>query len=233
MELNKIYNEDCLSGMKQLADNSVDLIITSPPYNLGKTHHTGNNRFKSYTEYNDDMPEELYQQWQLDVLKECYRILKDDGSMWYNHKNRIKEGAQITPYEWLLKSDFVIKQEVVWFNRSQNFDKIRFYPMTERVYWLSKSPKTKMLNAINHHDVFDTKDWNPVGTKGEFKRAFPLKMCVDIISCFPSSEVVADPFSGSGTVAVASIVSNKSFIAFEKDTNSCDMANERIKEYIK
>ena len=45
LELNKIYNEDCLEGLKQLDDNSVDLIITSPPYNLGKQHHTGNNRF--------------------------------------------------------------------------------------------------------------------------------------------------------------------------------------------
>ena len=41
------------------------------------------------------MPEELYQQWQIEILKECYRVLKEDGSMWYNHKNRIKNGKQI------------------------------------------------------------------------------------------------------------------------------------------
>ena len=158
IELNKIYNEDCLEGMKRIPDNTIDLIITSPPYNLGKQHHTGNNRFKCYEDYDDNMPEELYQQWQVEVLKECYRVLKHDGSIWYNHKNRIREGEQITPYQWLLQTDFVIKQEIVWFNRSQNFDKIRFYPMTERVYWLSKSAKTKMFNAINRHDVFDTKD---------------------------------------------------------------------------
>ena len=93
-------------------------MITSPPYNLGKKHHTGNNHFKSYIDYNDDIPEDEYQKWQLDFLKECYRVLKDDGSMWYNHKNRIRNGVQITPYSWLLKSDFIIKQEIVWFNRS-------------------------------------------------------------------------------------------------------------------
>ena len=136
LELNKIYNEDCLDGLKKLNDNSIDLIITSPPYNLGKQHHTGNKRFKSYNEYNDNMPEELYQQWQIEILNECYRVLKDDGSMWYNHKNRIKNGVQISPYEWLLKTQFshLIKQEIVWFNGSQNFDKIRFYPMTEKEY---------------------------------------------------------------------------------------------------
>src|SRR5665647_1719995 len=131
MELNKIYNMDCLEGLKRMESNSIDLIITSPPYNLGKTHHTGNNRFKSYVEYDDDMPEEVYQQWQIEVLNECFRVLKEDGSMWYNHKNRIKEGKQITPYEWLLKTKFITKQEVIWQNGSQHFDKIRLYPMTE------------------------------------------------------------------------------------------------------
>ena len=219
---------DCLEGMKKLPDNSVDLIITSPPYNLGRTHHTGKNRFKSYTEYDDNMLEDLYQQWQVEILNECYRILKPNGSMWYNHKNRIVKGKQITPYEWLLKSEFVIKQEIVWFNRSQNFDKIRFYPMTERLYWLTKSAETKMFNAINHHDVFDTKDWKPEGTKGEFKRAFPVKMVDDIISCFEGAEVVFDPFMGSGTVALGAINKGKKYIGFELSKDAHALAEKRI-----
>lgn len=137
--------------MKSIPDGSVDLIITSPPYNLGNTHHTGTKRHKAY---DDNLPEKEYQEWQIQVLNECWRVLKDTGSMIYNHKNRIKNGVQITPYEWLLKTKFIIKQELVWFNGSQNFDKIRFYPMTERIYWLAKSPKTKLFNAINHHDLF-------------------------------------------------------------------------------
>ena len=100
------------------------------------------------------MPEDLYQKWQIEVLNECCRVLKQNGSMWYNHKNRIKNGVQITPYEWILKSDFIVKQEIIWENGSQNFDKIRFYPMTERVYWLAKDSKTKMFNTIDHHDFF-------------------------------------------------------------------------------
>ena len=230
LELNKIYNEDCLDGLKKLNDNSIDLIITSPPYNLGKQHHTGNKRFKSYNEYNDNMPEELYQQWQIEILNECYRVLKDDGSMWYNHKNRIKNGVQISPYEWLLKTQFshLIKQEIVWFNGSQNFDKIRFYPMTERVYWLVKNSKTKMFNTINHHDVFDKKDWKPEGTKNKFKRAFPEKMVEDIINCFEKSKIILDPFSGNGTTCFVANKMNKQYIGFELDSTYCDIANNRI-----
>ena len=160
----QFYNMDCMEGMKRFPNGSVDLIITSPPYNLGSRHHTGSKTFKPYNTYTDNMPEPEYQEWQVDFLKECFRVLTDDGSMFYNHKNRIRDGVQITPYEWLLKSPFVIKQELVWFNRSQNFDKCRFYPMTERVYWLTKSPNTKLINTINHHDLFD---WKAEGTDKE------------------------------------------------------------------
>ena len=231
LELNKIYNMDCLEGMKLIPDNCIDLIITSPPYNLGKQHHTGNNRFKSYNEYDDNMPEKLYQQWQVEVLNECYRILKDDGSMWYNHKNRIKNGIQITPYEWILKSKFLVKQEVVWQNGSQNFDKIRLYPMTERVYWLAKSPKTKMFNAINHHDLFTRSEWQPVKTKGAFKRAYPEKMVEDIISCFNNANIILDPFSGSGTTCKVAKELGKNYIGFELDTTYYNLANERIQKH--
>lgn len=225
----RLYNADCIEVLKNLADNSVDLIITSPPYNLGKTHHTGNNRFKSYTNYDDNMPENEYQQWQIQVLNECYRVLKDNGSMFYNHKNRIRGGVQITPYEWILKSKFIIKQELVWFNRSQNFDKIRFYPMTERIYWLTKKSSTKLINNINHHDLFT---WQPKGTKSKFKRAFPIDLPLDILKCFPNSEIVLDPFMGSGTVGEACILLNKNFIGIEIDEDSYNIAMRRINDRI-
>ena len=226
----EIKQGDCLELMKEMPDGSVDLIITSPPYNLGNTHHTGNKRFKPYGKHNDDMKELDYQDWQVEVLNECFRILKDDGSMLYNHKNRISKGVQITPYQWLLKTDFVIKQEIVWQNGSQNFDKIRFYPFTERVYWLAKSPKTKLHNVINHHDVFTKADWNSVGTNGKFKRAFPVKMVDDLLSCFPDSEVVLDPFMGSGTTGVACQNANRNFIGFELDEAYFNIAKERLEE---
>ena len=117
----KLINDDCLKVLPTLADNSVDLIITSPPYNLGNNHHTGN---KQHRAYDDNLPEIKYQEQQLQFLNECFKVLKEDGSLIYNHKNRIKKGKQLSPYEWIFKSNFVVKQEIVWINRSQNFDKI-------------------------------------------------------------------------------------------------------------
>jgi modification methylase len=218
---------DCLEVMKTIPDKSIDLVLTSPPYNLGNTHHTGSKRHKAY---DDSMPEKTYQAWQVLVLNECFRVLSDEGSFIYNHKNRIKNGIQITPYEWLLKTRFIIKQEVVWFNRSQNFDKIRFYPMTERIYWLAKSAQTKLFNAINHHDLFGREEWKAEGTNKEHKRAFPEKMVKDFLLCFPNANTVLDPFMGSGTTGVACKELKRNFIGIEISPEYYKIAERRINQ---
>ena len=106
LELNKIYNCDVLEGLRQLDDESIDLIITSPPYN--KAGLNGIQKGVKWTatidyggDVNVDMLNEAeYQKWQIEVLQECYRVLKKDGSMFYNHKNRIHtgHGEIISPY---------------------------------------------------------------------------------------------------------------------------------------
>ena len=214
IEKNQIILGDCMDIMAEMPDDYIDLTITSPPYNLGEKHHTGNNYFSPYP---DDLPEPEYQEWQLNVLNEIYRITNDSGSLLYNHKNRIKEGVQTTPYQWILKSNWYVKQEIIWFNGSQNFEKIRFYPMTERIYWLSKKPDTKLKNVINHHDLFMSNEWNSEGTNKIHKRSFPEKLVSDLLRCFPESKIIFDPFSGSGKVACVCHKLKKDFIACEKD----------------
>jgi site-specific DNA-methyltransferase (adenine-specific) len=220
--LNNVICGDCLEVMKGIPDKSVDLVLTSPPYNLGNNHHTGNIKHAAYY---DDLPESEYQEKQSEILRELFRITKDGGSLFYNHKNRIKNGVSITPYRWLFNTKWLLKQELVWFNRSQNFDKIRFYPMTERVYWLAKSPDTKLNNSINHHDLFD---WTATGTSGEHTRAFPDKMAVDIFNCFPNAELILDPFFGSGTTGVAAKLLGRQFIGIEISEKYCEIARKRI-----
>ena len=230
IEINKIYNENCLETMAKMPDNFIDLTITSPPYNLGVKHHTGNKVFEAYDEYIDDMPEDEYQQQQINVLNEIYRVTKQGGSIMYNHKNRIKNGKQITPYEWLLKTEWTLKQEVVWFNRSQNFDKCRFYPMTERIYWLSKGTNTNFTNAINQHDLIkDTAE----GTDKEHKRAFPVKLARRFIVCFPDAELIFDPYMGSGTTAIAAIREKRNFIGSEISDDYVKIAEERLDPFLR
>lgn len=216
------YNEDCMVGMSRYPDKHFDLIITSPPYNLGNDHHTGKNRHKTY---DDNMPEKEYQEWQVNFLNECHRLIGDVGSVFYNHKNRIKKGVSITPYEWILKSKLKLKQEIVWFNGSQNFDKVRFYPMTERIYWLARGAATQFYNTVNKHDI---RDWQAVGASGKHTRAFPVEMVKEILACFPQGLRVLDPFMGSGTTAIACYDMGFYFVGFEIDPDYYELSKERI-----
>ncbi len=223
-----IYLMDCMEGLKQIPDNYFDLIITSPPYNLGETHHTGGKRFKAYNTYSDNLPEGEYKQNQIAILNQLLRITNTEGSLLYNHKNRIKQGVQLTPYEWILKTDWLIKQEIIWFNRSQNFDKCRFYPMTERIYWLSKTTKTNFVNNINSHDIIEQ---SGEGTNKVHKRAFPLKLIEKLIKCFPNNKVCLDPYSGSGTTRIACQKAGLEFIGFELDPGHFYDSVKRFKIY--
>lgn len=223
--INTVVQGDCLEGMKMIPDNSVDLVVTSPPYNLVSGHHTGNKKTQAY---DDNLPENEYQNWQIKILNECKRVLKSNGSILYNHKNRIKNGVQFSPYEWLFKTELFIKQELVWFNGSQNFDKCRFYPMTERIYWLSKTPDTTFNNKINHHDLFK---WQAEGTNKKHTRSFPVKMITDFIYCF-EADIILDPFMGSWTTARACKDLGRNFIGFELSEEYCSIGESRLEQQV-
>ena len=121
LERNKIYCIDVLDGLRQLDDESVDVIITSPPYNKGFSgvgKNYANKLWNNTIDYGgdpsvDNLPEDEYEKWQIEILNECYRVLKPDGSMFYNHKNRIwtGHGEIISPYTWLFKTNFKIRHD--------------------------------------------------------------------------------------------------------------------------
>ena len=98
--LNKVICGDCLEVMRQMPDDSIDLVVTSPPYNLknstgnGMKANTksgkwaGNPLQNGYTHHNDEMPHDQYVEWQRACLTEAMRLLKSDGAIFYNHKWR-------------------------------------------------------------------------------------------------------------------------------------------------
>jgi len=175
------------------------------------------------------MDEGDYQTLQIDILALIFQICAVDGSLWYQHKNRIKNGIQITPYEWLLKTHWLVKQEIVWFNGSQNFDKCRFYPMTERIYWLAKSAQTKFVNNINKHD-----DWHiqAEGTSGEHTRRFPEKLVKNIICCYPENVIIVDPLMGGGTTLRAAKDLGRRAIGVEIEEKYCEIAAKRLSQEV-
>ena len=101
MEIDKIYKEDCLETLAKMEDNSIDLIVTSPPYNKGlywkdkKIVRTmsWNVTGIDYDSYQDSMSHDDYVDWQRNIISECIRVLKPSGSLFYNHKDILVGGG--------------------------------------------------------------------------------------------------------------------------------------------
>ena len=223
----ELLQGDCLELMKDIPDGSIDLIITSPPYNIGNMK---SNTIHYGTYAGNNMKEEDYQKWQVNFLNESYRVLKDSGSMFYNHKVRIKKGLALHPLEFVSKSNFLLKQEIVWdMGKSANCDKIRFFPFSERIYWLVKNHKTKLYNIDNLSDVWRCVPTHKRKDTGHIA-VMPQEIVVNILNNI-QGDVVLDPFMGSGTTGVACKNLNRNFIGMELDENYFNMAKERIENH--
>lgn len=211
-EWNNIYNVDCLVGLRGLKSDSIDLVVTSPPYNIGNFNNHGQD-LGTYA--GNNMSEDVYQDWQLEILSELHRVVKPSGSVFYNHKVRIKDGVAIHPLEWIFKSDFTLKQEITWNQgRGANSAKIRFFPFSERIYWLTKTPKTRLNNVGNLKDVWDVPRRTTRRQSGHLA-VMPDEIVENILSAFPDASNVLDPFAGSGTTLAVAKESGRDYLGFE------------------
>ena len=142
--LNKIICGDCLTVMKQMPDKSIDLVVTSPPYNLKNSSGNGMKDgrggkwsnaalIKGYATYDDNMPYDAYCQWQKACLSEMMRLLKDDGAIFYNHKWRVQNGLIQDRRE--IVADFPVRQIIIWRRKGGiNFNAGYFLPTYEVIY---------------------------------------------------------------------------------------------------
>ena len=104
-EKNKIYVMDCIKGINQfLDDGEVDVIVTSPPYNLGI----------KYNHYDDTISREDYLDWMEEVSKECKRILKDDGSFFLNLGYKSKDLWVAWEVAFRLRKHFILQNVIHW-----------------------------------------------------------------------------------------------------------------------
>lgn len=239
MELNKIYNIDVLEGLRKLPSNSVDLIITSPPYNKAGLNGKQKKAIWNKTvDYGGDIdldnkPEDEYQEWMIQILNECFRVLKKDGSLFFNHKNRIIKGkGEISnPMDFIRYSPFKVRQEIIWeHSGSANVEPSRYVPTFEKIYWLTKSKKVRFKR--DKDSIFKRDVWRITQKKNtQHPAPFPLEIPNNIIPSVAQGEriLILDPFMGSGTVAVSAILNGCDYIGFELLQEYVDMANNRIK----
>ena len=233
--INQVICGDCLEVMKGFSDSSVDLFVTSPPYNLKNS--TGNGMkdgrgskwsnaalHDGYESYDDNMPYDKYCEWQRECLNEMMRLLKDDGAIFYNHKWRVQGGLLQDRHEIL--QGFPIRQIIIW-KRSGgiNFNAGYFLPTYEVIYMIAK-PKFKLAEKANRYgDVWEIKQdmHNP------HPAPYPEELTDRIISS-TNANLIVDPFAGSETTGVSAKRYGRDYILIEKSQKYCAMIHERLKE---
>ncbi len=231
--INKIICGDCLDIMKTIPNGSVDLIVTSPPYNLKNS--TGNGMkdgrggkwsnaalLKGYVNHNDNMPHDEYTKWQRKCLDEMLRLVKEDGAIFYNHKWRVQDGLLQDRQD--IVEGFPVRQIIIWKRKGGiNFNPGYFLPTYEVIYLIAKSKFKLAPKANAYGDVWEfTQETNNV-----HPAPYPLALIDRIISS-TQSELILDPFSGSGTTALAAIKNNRKYMGIEISSEYCQMAEERL-----
>ena len=234
---NKFIRGDSLQVMKQIPDESVDLIVTSPPYNIRNTSGGGmstigtkNSKWpvaalsEGYSEHEDNMPHDEYVEWQHKCLVEMFRIIPENGAIFYNHKWRVQHGLLQNRSDII--RDLPVRQIIIWRrNGGINFNDGYFLPTYEVIYLICK-PKFKLAaKACGAGDVWD------IGQElnNEHPAPYPVELPERIISS-TNAKIILDPFMGSGTTAVAAQKLQRDFIGIELSQKYIDMAERRIQE---
>lgn len=243
MQFNEIYNMDCIEGMKNLPSNSIDLVITDPPFgiNFKSTHNTYNRErelvLDGYVEIDND-----YLEFTKSWLSEVYRSLKDSGSAYiFSGFNNLKD--------ILIAIDdigFNLVNHIIWKYQFGVFTKRKYVTSHYHLLYLSKNDKLRPFYPYSRYDKEETdnnggklhyQDKEDVWyIKREYWKSSvktPTKLPREVIEkilAYSSKpgDVVLDPFSGSGQVAIVSKMNNRQFIGFEIVKDYFDFSKLRI-----
>ena len=243
----ELINGDCVEELKKIPDNSIDCIITSPPYWKGFEYEA---YFNSYKQYLD---------WCKVWLKECKRVLKKDGTFYLNVINdseitiRAFELMELATKELMFK----LHDTIIWYRYNQQpANTIRqLTNQCEYVFMLRHTSANVELNKAEAYaynpDIFKTKDvgnvWEIPFNKGDklsFAKkevkakwghsGFPLALAETCILLSTKEEdTVLDCFMGSGTTGVACKRLNRKFIGIDLDKDIYDLAVNRIRNTAK
>ena len=229
---------DALKVLKHVYD-AVDITVTSPPYNKRNKSHGWLVTREKYSNYDDRLPEEKYQEWQIELLNELKRVTKPGGSVFYNHKIRWDDGKFIHPFEWISKSDWHIRQEIVWDRMIvANMRGWRFWQIDERIYWLYKPIGDYLIGKeieAKHAKFSSIWRMKPEPRNKNHPAPFPLGLPLRAIySVVDGNEkVVLDPFAGTGTTLVAAKILGHKYIGIDVSKDYADIARARLKKYKK
>lgn len=237
----KIICGNCLEEFRHIRSESIDLIITDPPFNIGK----------KYNSYSDNKSKEEYIRWCESWLMECIRVLKNGGSLYlFNYP---ENNAYLMPF---LDKHLTFKRWLTWhypvntgmsptnFTRSQH--SILFYVKGEKPKTFNKddiaepyrNPKDRRIlerlrNGSKGKTPYDVFQFNLVKNVSKDKTAHPCQIPVPLLEIFIKAssnkgDLVLDPFGGSFSTAAACKKLGRKSISIEIDKEYCNIGVERL-----
>lgn len=248
IRLDTIIHGDSLSKLKRIPDKSVDLVFADPPYNLQLKNELYRPNHTKVSAVNDDWDKfssfEAYDQFSIEWLTECKRVLKDTGALWVigSYHNIFRIGRI------LLDLGFWILNDVQWVktNPMPNFKGTRFTNASETLIWCKKSESQKkytfnykIMKAFNGGKQM-TSIWTiPICSGNERLRdengdklhstQKPEELLKRVIlSSTNEGDIVLDPFFGSGTTGAVCKKLKRHFIGIEKEDKYIQIAEDRI-----
>lgn len=231
-----LINDDCFSVLEKIPDNSIDLILTDPPYNIAK-YSTGNLKFDWRSDINNDLAE-----WDLEELQpsqlvgEFKRILKPNGNIFIFCSYNI-----IGEYHKVFDPQFDTFQFMVWHktNPVPNFRKTSFLNSCELIVacW-NKGHTWNFTNQKDMHNFIEAgicmgneriKDANGKNLHPTQKPVSILKKIINIAS--NENDVVLDCFNGVASTGEAALSVGRRYLGIEIDKNYFEASQQRLKKF--
>ena len=223
---------DALEAMEAMPDGAFKGVVTSPPYNVlnstgGGLKHPGGGKWTAsalmagYDGHGDAMPRADYVEWQRGIVLQAWRLIADDGAIFYNHRQRVQGGRMEDPMEIL--GAFPVRQVIVWARKGGlNFNGGYFCPTHELIYLIPK-PRFKVANGATRYGTV----WDVAQDRNN---AHPAPMPVEVARrCVEAiGGRVLDPFMGSGTTAVAANLHGLPWVGVEISARYAADARRRI-----
>ena len=248
VELNKIYNEDCFETMSKMKKGSVDMVMTSPPYNM--TNRKGGFADSGrYDVYNDWKEVDEYIEFTLELFRNFDKIVRENGVVLYNFSYSIENPT--LPYilvnEIASKTNWCLADTIIWkksaglpfpsnerrLSRNWEFvwvfvrkNEIDTFSCNKGLKKISEKTGQKYYNV--YYNFIEAKN-NDAKTHELNQATYSTELCTKLFDIYADKGyIVYDPFMGTGTTANACFESNMYFIGSELSEKQCQYANDRV-----
>lgn len=214
MEVNRIYQKDCILGLKELPDNTVDVVFTSPPYNRKR-----NDKYSHYTDIRED-----YFQWMVEVITECMRVSK--GHVFFNimknYYNKVDVFKLIGHFsKEIIDIHVWEKSNPMPASGNSITNAYEFFIIFGKTPLKSNTTYTKNILTTSVNKNIDK----------SHKAVMKLEVADHFIQKFTKEgDVILDPFMGLGTTALSAINQNRHYIGFEINEEYISIAEDRIQK---